>query len=112
MADYLVLQFVLFFKIQYKNNLLAMKKCSVFLPWRPSLSDHNEALLLKNKVKTIPTQQLRNIYIEILTFPDGSGGKPSAYNAGDLGSIPGLGRSPGWEDPLEKAMAPHSSTLA
>ena len=71
-----------------------MKKCSVFLPWRPSLSDHNEALLLKNKVKTTPTQQLRNIYIEILTFPDGSGGKPSAYNAGDLGSIPGLGRSP------------------
>ena len=28
-------------------------------------------------------------------FPDGSGGKASACNAGDLGSIPGLGRSPG-----------------
>ena len=28
-------------------------------------------------------------------FPGGSGGKHSAYNAGDLGSIPGLGRSPG-----------------
>ena len=28
-------------------------------------------------------------------FPCGSGGKESAYNAGDLGSIPGLGRSPG-----------------
>ena len=26
---------------------------------------------------------------------DGSDGKTSAYNAGDLGSIPGLGRSPG-----------------
>ena len=24
-----------------------------------------------------------------------TGGKASAYNAGDLGSIPGLGRSPG-----------------
>ena len=28
-------------------------------------------------------------------FPGGSDGKASACNAGDLGSIPGLGRSPG-----------------
>ena len=28
-------------------------------------------------------------------FPDGSDGKESTYNAGDLGSIPGSGRSPG-----------------
>ena len=28
-------------------------------------------------------------------FPAGSDGKVSAYNAEDLGSIPGLGRSPG-----------------
>ena len=33
-------------------------------------------------------------------------GKESAYNVGDLGSIPG------WEDPLEKGMATHSSILA
>ena len=30
-------------------------------------------------------------------FPCGSAGKVSAYNAGDLGSIPGLGRSSGEE---------------
>ena len=67
----------------------------------------------------------------------GSDGKESACNPGDLGSIPGLGRSPGegvffiaqsvknlpavqetwvqflgWEDPLEKEMATHSSILA
>ena len=30
-----------------------------------------------------------------LGFPGGSGGKQSAYNAGDLGLIPELGRSPG-----------------
>ena len=30
-----------------------------------------------------------------LDLPGGSDGKASAYNAGDLGSIPGLGRSPG-----------------
>ena len=28
-------------------------------------------------------------------FPGGSDGKESAYSAGDLGSIPGSGRSPG-----------------
>ena len=28
-------------------------------------------------------------------FPGGSEGKEAACNAGDLGSIPGLGRSPG-----------------
>ena len=31
----------------------------------------------------------------MINFPGGSGGKASAYNAGDLGSIPGSGRSPG-----------------
>ena len=30
-----------------------------------------------------------------LGFPCGSAGKESIYNAGDLGLIPGLGRSPG-----------------
>ena len=36
-------------------------------------------------------------YQEILGFPCGSVGKESACNVGDLGSIPGLGRSPGEE---------------
>ena len=40
------------------------------------------------------------------TFPGGSDGKASIYNVGDPGSIPGS------EDPLEKEMATHSSTLA
>ena len=30
-----------------------------------------------------------------MDFPGSSDGKASAYSAGDLGSIPGLGRSPG-----------------
>ena len=33
-----------------------------------------------------------------LDFPGGSGSKASAYNEGDLGLIPGLGRSPGEEN--------------
>ena len=44
---------------------------------------------------------------ELIPFisPGGSNGKESACNAGDLGSIPGSGRSP------EKGMATHSSIL-
>ena len=30
-----------------------------------------------------------------MDFPSGSDGKASAYDVGDLGSTPGLGRSPG-----------------
>ena len=79
-------------------------------------------------------------------FPGSSAGKESTCNAGDSGSIPGSGSSPGegigyslqyswaslmaqvvknppvtwetwvrslgWEDPLEKGMATHSSILA
>ena len=42
----------------------------------------------------------------MIDFRGGSDGKASAYNAGDPGPIPGLGRSPG------EGMATHSSTLA
>ena len=33
--------------------------------------------------------------VEWIAFPGGSDSKASVYNAGDLGSIPGWGRSPG-----------------
>ena len=34
-------------------------------------------------------------------FPGGSAGKEFAYKVGDLGSIPGFGRSPGEGHPLQ-----------
>ena len=40
-------------------------------------------------------KQINCHYLAIRDFPGGSDGKVSAYNAGDLGSIPGSGRSPG-----------------
>ena len=46
------------------------------------------------------------IYCMHSDFPGGSDGKASAYNAGDLGSVPGPG------SPLEKEMATHSSIPA
>ena len=49
---------------------------------------------------------MKETFTERLTyargFPGGSDGKASAYHVGDLGQ----------RDLLEKAMAPHSSTLA
>ena len=42
----------------------------------------------------------------VVDFPGGSDGKASVYNVGDLGSIPGSGRS------TETGMATHSSILA
>ena len=43
--------------------------------------------------------------VTTIDFPGGLDGKAPVYNAGDLGSIPGLGSS------LEKEKATHSSTL-
>ena len=42
----------------------------------------------------------------LASSPGGSEGKESTCNAGDLSSIPG------WEDPLEKGTAIHSSILS
>ena len=41
---------------------------------------------------------LLNLPLTSQIFPGGSDGKASAYNVGDLGSIPELGRSSGEED--------------
>ena len=49
---------------------------------------------------------LKSTLSEINSKSSGSDGKESAYSAGDLGSIPGSGRSP------EKEMATYSSILA
>ena len=44
--------------------------------------------------------------LDSMDIPGGSDGKVSAYNLGDPGSIPGLGRSP------EEGNGNHSSILA
>ena len=43
----------------------------------------------------LQTLSLVSGFSDTLFVPGGSDGKASAYNAGDPGSIPGLGRSPG-----------------
>ena len=102
--------------------------------------------ILVQFLRKIPWRRDRLPTPVFLGFPCGSAGKESSCNAGDLGSIPGLGRSAGerrsyplqcswaslvgqlvknppamqetwvqplgWEDPLEKGKATHSSILA
>ena len=56
------------------------------VPW---VAGHEQNFIPRKKVGTIP------LWLVPSGFPCGSAGKESACNAGDLGSIPGLGRSPG-----------------
>ena len=51
------------------------------------------------------TTQKTELVIASLVFPDGLGIKNLPANAGDVSLIPG------WENPLEKEMATHSSAL-
>ena len=76
----------------------------VFLAW---YSPIYQASLLSQLVKNLPAMQFNSWVRKIhwwrdrlptplfLGFPGGSAGKESSCNEGDLGSIPGLGRSPG-----------------
>ena len=63
---------------QLVKNLPAMRR-----PWFNSW-----VRKIRWRKKRLPT-------LVFLGFPGGSAGKESTYNAGDLGSILGLGRSPG-----------------
>ena len=63
-----------------------------------------EEKLSQGKQKEAKHKNKSVIYL-IEGFPGGSDGKESVCNAVDPGLVPG------WEDPLEKGMATHSSIL-
>ena len=70
------------------------KQWQILFSWAPkSLQTETAVMKLKDT-------------FSLVGFPSRSDGKEPACNAGDLGSIPGLGRSPG------EGMATHSSILA
>ena len=46
-------------------------------------------------LQSMGSQRVGHDFTFTLIFPGGSDGKAYAYNEGDLGSIPGSGRSPG-----------------
>ena len=49
----------------------------------------------QNCLTDMPNNSLELVFEYYLGFPRSSAGKESTCNAGDPGSIPGLGRSPG-----------------
>jgi hypothetical protein len=54
-----------------------------------------EAASVRHFYLSLKGQEETNFKCQIWGFPDSSVGKESPCNAGDLRSIPGLGRSPG-----------------
>ena len=66
----------------------------------------SELEVVKQEMARVNIDVLGNTELKWRGFPSGSDGKASVCNAGDPGSIPGLGRSP------EKEMATYFSTLA
>ena len=80
------------YKYPFKTIFLLLKYCYLkIMKYRIVYMDLSELLL----ILTLPGH-FYEIYYEyvIKGFPGGSDGKESACNAGDLGSIPGSGRSP------------------
>ena len=70
--------------------LICVDTLLVIRSWLQSLDDRS----LQHKLSTFQLLDCLPPFSE-LGFPDISAGKDSACNAGDLGPIPGLGRSPG-----------------
>ena len=68
------------------------------LLWETSTCLPSSSLVVTQReggMQSAPHRPSTTSYSANRGFPCGSAGKESACNAGDLGSIPGLGRSPG-----------------
>ena len=69
--------------------------------WHHTVSEErsrNDLCMASETVSCLIRKHLQMIYMilwALIDFPGGSDSKASVYNAGDLVSIPGLGRSPG-----------------
>ena len=73
---------------------------------KPSCTQELDVLVLMQSTSGLPghwelkgkdnsSRHMCSLWPSLLGFPCDSAGKESACNVGDLGSIPGLGRSPG-----------------
>ena len=74
------------YPLQYSWTSLGAQMVIYLQRWRPWLSSW---------VGKIPWRRVRLLSPVLLGFPGGSDGKESACSAGNLGSIPRSGRSPG-----------------
>ena len=89
------------YTLHYKNheNPIGMDVYTLDFPGSSTGKEStcNGRPLVDSWVRKIPWRRDRLPTPVYLGFPDGSVGKESACNVGDLGSVPGLGRSPGGE---------------
>ena len=81
-----------FFLIPYHN--LILKQTIHTHSWVPGQQYNYKDALKPLSFQSTPLFSFTQHH-HTMGFPSGSEGKESACNAGDLGSIPGLGRSPG-----------------
>ena len=90
---------------QTLKHLPTMQETRVQSLGQEDLLEKGMAPHLSILASPLPLPPKRGAQRNIWDFPDGSDGKASAYSAGDLGSIPGSGRSPreGNGSPLQYA---------
>ena len=79
------------------NNMYLSRRISLHISNYHSIRQLMEPFLSTAEYQEYPISYgyCLNIFTRTMGFPDGSDGKESACNAGDPGSIPGSGRSPG-----------------
>ena len=89
--------FKLYLNLDWKWEIISWSNSTEILVKLPQLSKDHDYIL---KVLDFLFQERKR---ERLCFSDGLDGKESAYNSGDLGSNPVLGRSPGGDhgNPLQ-----------
>ena len=80
-----------------KNPLGHSKYCCSVAQLYPTLCGPMDCSIVNSTLNLLwyVNQEFVENCVSFYGFPGGSDGKASAYNAGDLGSILGLGRSPG-----------------
>ena len=77
-------------------GLLHLQVVSFLLPLLSAQWPRGDCQSTWAELPPTPPPPLRgSVPLVVLDFPGGSDSKASVYNAGDQGSIPGLGRSPG-----------------
>ena len=97
--DLLAVQGTLKSPLQHHSSKASVLRCSAFFTVQLShpytTNGKTIALTRRTFVGKVVSLLFNMLSRLVIGFPGGSEDKASACNAGDLGSIPGLGRSPG-----------------
>ena len=85
--------------LKFKSNLIFLSSYFLISPCFLQHKSHLNSDHVHHIIMLLQSPKFSKLFficpLFTLGFPGGSAGKESTGNAGDLGSIPGLGRSPG-----------------